>query len=125
LNVVLVEDNNDTRKLASRLLEQRGFRVTEFSDGETASQYIPEICPDIAIIDIGLPGKSGLDLAREFRSNKCLDNTMLIALTGYGQESDKEEFEIAGFDLHLVKPADFDALIGAISRWSSTNHAAK
>jgi len=119
LNIVLVEDNNDTRNIISELLQLSGMSVTEFADGESASRRIPKLRPDVAIIDIGLPGKSGLDLATEFRKNHDLDETLLIALTGYGQGSDREMTAKAGFDLHLVKPADIFKLTDAIAENSS------
>lgn len=123
LNLALVEDNVDTRSMITRLLRQRGLDVVEFADGETASQDIPKFPPDVAIIDIGLPGKSGFDLAREFRHNKKLDQTMLIAMTGYGQGADQETALSAGFDLHLVKPTDIDKLATAIATWTANRRS--
>ncbi|MFT5303709.1 MAG: CheY-like chemotaxis protein, partial [Mariniblastus sp.] len=121
LSIVIVEDNSDARKMTSQLLELQGFEVIQFSDGESACQEIPILCPDVAIIDIGLPGKSGLDLAREFRKNKNLENTILVALTGYGRESDQQETTAAGFDLHFVKPTSIEDLTHAIGTWAQKN----
>ncbi len=115
LHVALIEDNDDARKLTALLLAKKGFRVSQFADGESASLEVPKIHPDVAVIDIGLPGKSGLDLAVEFRNDSRMENTCLIALTGYGQESDRAEVSKAGFDVHLVKPIRIGQLCEAIA----------
>jgi CheY-like chemotaxis protein len=79
--------------------------------------------PDVVVMDIGLPGMSGHEVAREFRQMPLLRSAKLIALSGYGQARDKAESAAAGFDTHLVKPVDPDALVGAIEQ-SVSGHPA-
>ncbi len=103
--VCLIEDIADSRIALKILLEHRGFEVFEFADAESALEKIPEINPDAAIIDIGLPGKSGLEVADDLRNKHGLKDMLMIALTGYGQEADCHEIDRVGFDQHLIKPA--------------------
>ena len=115
LQFAVVEDNHDVRNVLSTLLSRSGFEVQQFENGETASQQIPTTKPDFAIIDIGLPGKNGMELARDLRNNEQLSDIKLIALTGYGQLHDRELIADAGFDLHLVKPINMETLNQAIT----------
>jgi len=71
--------------------------------------------PDIVLLDIGLPGMSGYDVAKEIRGSKGIDSTVLIALTGYGQPEDRIRSAEAGFDYHLTKPVELDLLIGLLA----------
>jgi CheY-like chemotaxis protein len=112
---IVVEDNADSRVSLSRLLRQRGFEVTAFVDGESAANRLNTLNFDIAIIDIGLPGKSGLELAQAIRQREHLHRALLIALTGYDQPADRSKIHAAGFDAHIVKPADFDELCETIA----------
>lgn len=112
---IVVEDNDDTRVSLSRLLRQRGFEVTAFGEGESAANQLDTLKFDIAIIDIELPGKNGLELAQDIRQLPHLNRTLLIALTGYDQPSDRNKIRSAGFDAHIVKPADFDELCETIA----------
>ena len=123
LKVVLVEDNDDARFVIAKQLSIQGIEVMEFAEGESASSTIPMICPDVAIIDIGLPGKSGLELAEEFRKDPNLGGMLLIALTGYGQQSDRDVIINAGFDLHLVKPVGISDIMQAIHKYESTSQS--
>ena len=88
------------------LLEASGHTVTVFETAHAALDMATKLKPDALILDIGLPDMTGYDLARRLRAMPELDGAMLIALTGYGQASDREESKAAGFDHHLVKPAD-------------------
>ena len=67
-------------------------------------------CPDIMLVDIGLPGMDGYEVARQVRQEPALKHIVLVALTGYGQDEDKQQALAAGFDYHLVKPVDLEAL---------------
>ncbi|MEM7453780.1 MAG: ATP-binding protein [Planctomycetota bacterium] len=102
--LMLVEDNSDARRVLSRILELRGFEVHQFSDGESALAAVERICPEVALIDIGLPGKNGYELAKGIRMIDQCNGMLLIALTGYGQEDDRNAAFQAGFDKHLTKP---------------------
>jgi two-component system CheB/CheR fusion protein len=72
--------------------------------------------PDVMLVDIGLPGMDGYELARRVRHEPDLDRVVLVALTGYGREADKQQAMAAGFDYHLVKPVSPDALHGLVAR---------
>ncbi len=79
-------------------------------DGEAGCDAIRSIKPDIALIDIGLPGIDGYEVARKVRLDSSCEKVRLVALTGYGQSHDIANARAAGFDAHLVKPVDLDAL---------------
>ena len=78
--------------------------------GESALQLASEVRPDVVLLDIGMPGMLGYEVARRLRTLDGAAHAMLIAVTGYGQESDVNRARAAGFDHHLVKPVDFDKL---------------
>lgn len=86
------------------MLEMWGHEVEMASDGVTGIECILRSQPDIALVDIGLPGTNGYDVARAIRQSDPKRTTTLIALTGYGQPADKERAMQAGFDTHLLKP---------------------
>ncbi|MEM7454059.1 MAG: ATP-binding protein [Planctomycetota bacterium] len=121
--ILVVEDNDDSRHALELALTQRGYNVTTFADGESASSAVLPLQPDVVIIDIGLPGKNGFELAREIRSAEIRsdktadenDRVMLIALTGYGQPCDQTRALEAGFDVHMVKPANVDLICKTIN----------
>jgi len=101
--VVVVEDNPDSRETLQRLLELSGYRVISAASGREGLLLIKNERPEIAIIDIGLPGMNGYEVARELRADGAAQS-YLVALTGYGQPSDRSAALAAGFDEHLVKP---------------------
>jgi two-component system, chemotaxis family, CheB/CheR fusion protein len=101
--VVVVEDNPDSRETLQRLLELSGYRVITAASGREGLLLIKNERPAIAIIDIGLPGMNGYEVARELRADGAA-RSYLVALTGYGQPSDRSAALAAGFDEHLVKP---------------------
>ncbi|ELP31045.1 chemotaxis protein CheB [Rhodopirellula baltica] len=109
-SIVLVEDIDDAREMLSGLLELRGLNVYEASDGAAGWNKIREINPHAAIIDIGLPVMDGHELARRIRSDPAHSSIKLVALTGYGQDKDREAVRESGFDLHLVKPLNPEKL---------------
>lgn len=107
--VLVVEDNLDVALSFKVLLETMGHRVTVAHDGPTALDAARSFSPEIAFIDIGLPGMDGYELARRLRKQST-PAPYLIAVTGYGQARDRERAAIAGFDRHLVKPVDVAVL---------------
>jgi two-component system CheB/CheR fusion protein len=113
--VVIVEDNTDSRELLCELLEQAGFECRATDSGLTALALIDEFGPDIAILDVGLPGMDGLELARRLRADARHQAMCLIALTGYGQASDRTTAREAGFDEHLVKPVQGEQLLALLA----------
>jgi two-component system, sensor histidine kinase len=110
LRLLLADDNVDFANSLQRWLQSLGHRVTVVHDGEAALQAVLAAPPDVAILDIGMPGVNGYELARRLRSNAGTAGTLLVAATGWGQPADKEAALRAGFDHHLVKPVDTDAL---------------
>ena len=107
--VLIVEDNPDNRLALHTLLELWGYAVDEAPDGAQAIQLHLQHRPEIALIDIGLPGISGYDAAKRIRSAPG-GQPFLVALTGYGRTDDRRKALEAGFDAHLVKPVDPDEL---------------
>ena len=87
-----------------------GHEVRLAYDGPSALDVAINYRPDVLLLDIGLPGLDGYEVAQRIRQQAALKNIMLVALTGYGQESDRQRSQNAGFDHHLVKPADFDKI---------------
>ncbi|NND91625.1 MAG: response regulator [Granulosicoccus sp.] len=104
--VMVVEDNAGARHGLCRLLERWGHSVSSAADGEEALAMMRDDRPEVALVDIGLPGISGYDIARTVRAEPALASIKLIALTGYGQEKDREMTAEVGFDRHLVKPVE-------------------
>lgn len=113
--LVLVEDNEDARLALSLALKTRGFDVTTFGDGRLAIEKIPSLSPKIVLIDIGLPGKDGINVVRELKQHVELEQTYFLALTGYGQKHEREMILDAGFDDHMVKPVDIGQLCSIIT----------
>lgn len=111
IRVVIVEDNDDSRMMLCELLELSGFECHAAATGALGLAAINELQPDVALVDIGLPELDGLEVARQLRRDRRHDELLLVALTGYGQREDREAARRAGFDTHLVKPVDFDALL--------------
>lgn len=114
LNVVIVEDNDDSRMMLCELLELSGFHCHTAATGTLGVELIREMRPDVALVDIGLPEIDGLEVARLVRQDAKNEGLLLIALTGYGQREDRDAARLAGFDTHLVKPVDFDALLALL-----------
>ena len=103
--VVLVEDNEDARVSMSELLRTYGYEVFEAINGSTALEIIRAVQPEIVLLDIGLPDMSGYEVAQRLRNDPTVAAIPLIALTGYGLQSDKATTRVAGFAGHLSKPA--------------------
>jgi signal transduction histidine kinase/CheY-like chemotaxis protein len=114
-DILLVEDNADARETLRRLLELQGHRVRVASEGSAALETLRAAPPEVALIDIGLPGMDGYEIARRVRADGSRGKRIfLIALTGYGLTEDRRRTAEAGFDLHLVKPVDYEKLNEAL-----------
>jgi diguanylate cyclase len=111
--VVIVEDSEDARLSLQKVLEQQGHSVHAASDGPSGFDAITRVQPDVALIDIGLPGLDGYGLARRVRSAGL--TTYLIALTGYGLAEDRSRALASGFDAHLTKPPSMEQLLAMIT----------
>jgi signal transduction histidine kinase len=108
LRIAVVDDNDDIRETLRALLELRGHVVLDAADGAAGVALVTEHAPDVALVDIGLPGMDGFDVAAALRS--AGSSTHLIAVSGYGRAEDRARASEVGFDAHLVKPVDPDAL---------------
>ncbi|MPZ45977.1 MAG: response regulator [Betaproteobacteria bacterium] len=110
LRILVVDDNEDSAESMSMLLQCDGHDTDTAYSGETALRLACSLRPDVVLLDIGMPGMLGYEVARRLRSLEEAAHAMLIAVTGYGRESDVAKARDAGFDHHLVKPVDFDKL---------------
>jgi len=113
--ILVVDDSADSAAMLCALLEINGHTVQISNTGSEAIETAARFHPDIVFLDIGLPDMTGYEVAARMRSLPGADSITLVALTGYGQEKDKQDAKAAGFDQHLVKPINFDALIALTS----------
>ena len=104
LRVLVVDDCPDTRLSLRLLLRNWGYKVAEAADGPSALSVAASLVPDIVLLDIGLPGMDGCEVAKRLRALPGLENTLLIAATGFGRRVDMERCLQAGCDTHLLKP---------------------
>jgi signal transduction histidine kinase/ActR/RegA family two-component response regulator len=119
--ILVVDDNEDAADLLTLSLEHAGYVVKTAYDGPSALSVVEAFQPDLAILDIGLPGMTGYDLARHLRQNTRLPPLALVALTGWGSHEDKQKATDAGFDLHLTKPVDTTDLQRALAKLDPAN----
>jgi two-component system CheB/CheR fusion protein len=108
--VLIIEDNADSADALALLVRSLGHESAVARDGPTALAIAERFRPDIALVDIGLPGMDGYELARLLRADPRYAQLYLVAMTGYGREEDRSAARAAGFDVHLVKPAEIDDL---------------
>ena len=117
--IVVVEDQADSREALCELLSQEGFACRTAENGSEGLALIDEVMPDVAILDVGLPGMDGFEMARRLRSDPRHAGLFLIALTGYGQAAERAHGREAGFDEHLVKPVNVDEFIRLLAELRS------
>jgi PAS domain S-box-containing protein len=110
LRVLVVDDNVDAAESLALLVKLLGHNVRMAHDGPAALQAAIDYLPNVVLLDIGLPGLTGYEVASEIRQQTVLNGVVLAAVTGYGQESDRLLAMEAGFDHHLVKPVDFETV---------------
>ena len=110
LTILVADDNVEGARLLGALLTQRGHHVTVAFSGEDALRITKDLHPQVGLLDIGLPGISGYVLAEQLRADPILEGMFLVAVTGWGEDEDKRRSKAAGFDAHVVKPADPDEL---------------
>jgi len=113
--VLLIEDNDDAREAVAALLELEGCVVETAAEGVSGIEIVRTKRPDVALIDIGLPGIDGYEVARRIRALGA-PQPYMVALTGYGRQEDRDRAAEAGFDTHLVKPVDPSALATLVTR---------
>ena len=108
--VLVVDDNVDAAESIAMVLRVSGYDVRCVHDGPSALAVAENYRPEVVVLDIGLPGMSGYDVAEQLRGRREFRRTPIIAVTGYGQDEDRRRAREAGFDAHLTKPVDPDAL---------------
>lgn len=108
--MLVVEDHEDAREAVRCLLEIRGHHVEVAADGPQAVATALGSQPDVVLVDIGIPGMDGYEVARRIRASDAGKSMMLVAVTGYSQPAQRQRVLNSGFDAHLVKPVDPDEL---------------
>jgi PAS domain S-box-containing protein len=122
--ILIVDDNRDSAESLTMLCKLNGHEVQSAYDGLEAIETAVKFRPNVILLDIGLPGLNGYEVARQIRSQLPDRDLTLVALTGWGREEDRRSAQEAGFDAHLVKPLDFDALERILNK-SCTDPKAK
>ncbi len=117
LHILTVEDDQDTAQNLAFLLRREGHEVNIAPDGPAALRSAKVHQTDVVLLDIGLPGMSGYDVARHLYQQKGEKRPLLIAVTGHGEEQDRLQSEEVGIDLHLVKPVDPGQLKAVLRRF--------
>ncbi|SNT18275.1 PAS domain S-box-containing protein [Noviherbaspirillum humi] len=120
---LVVDDNPDALEMLVMLLEADGHRVGRARDGEEALTVARRFAPRVVLLDLGLPKLDGWEVARRLRADPATAGALVIALSGYGQASDRERSRDAGFDDHLLKPADIDAVYAAVAAHKERRNA--
>ncbi len=113
--ILVVDDNIDTARGMARLLKLIGHTVATAHSGPEAIEAARQHHPEVVLLDIGLPGMSGYEVATQLRREPSCQGTIIIAVSGYGQEDDRRRSREAGFDHHLIKPLDHDALLALLA----------
>jgi two-component system CheB/CheR fusion protein len=118
--VLVVDDNEDARQSLALLLRSWGHEVRDAADGPAAIAAAEKFDPQTALIDIGMPGMNGYQLARHLRATPRYARLQLVAMTGFGREEDRNAARAAGFDSHLIKPVDFNELEALLTNGTLT-----
>jgi len=122
--VLIIDDNQDAAESLHALLTDYGFSCASALDGPSGLQAVAAFAPDAVLLDLGLPGVDGYEVARQIRARPGGESHMLIAVTGYGGQRDYEQSSLAGFDAHMVKPVDPDQLLAVLRRIRQPDMAA-
>jgi CheY-like chemotaxis protein len=114
--ILVVDDNVDSAEMMVLLVESWGHEAFHASDGPGAVTMAHELGPDIVLLDIGLPGMDGYEVAARLRDDPLTESARIIAVSGYGQDADRLKSRAAGCDEHLVKPVDIPSLAKVLRR---------
>ena len=120
--ILVVDDNVDAAVMLASLLQKHGHEVHSAHDGQEALSAFEGFRPDIVLLDIGMPGMGGLEIARRLRERKRSPRPIIIAITGWGKPEDESRSKDAGIDFHLVKPVEEETIIGLIAGESKLIH---
>lgn len=112
---MVVDDNVDTATTTAMLLEMYGHTVSVEHSAESALASARALAPNALLLDIGLPGMDGFELARKIRASPATANALLVAMTGYSRSQDRKKSQEAGFNYHLEKPVDIDNLLALLN----------
>jgi CheY-like chemotaxis protein len=119
LKVLIVDDNADARDMMRTFLELAGHEVHDAVSGPDAVEKARRVLPDLALVDLGLPGFDGLEVAARLRADEATKGILLVAITGYGQPEDRRRTAEAGFEGHIVKPVTSDQMSDVIALCAS------
>ena len=122
--ILVVDDNRDSANTLGALLEALGADVRVAYDGPGALEAVVSFRPSVVLLDLGMPGMDGYEVARRIRARGNADDMTLIALTGWGERSDRQRTRLAGFDHHLVKPVDLQTVEAVLRRFSDSRTSA-
>lgn len=114
--ILIVDDNEDTARGLSRILKLSGHEVEVCYNGPSALEKASAFHPEFVLLDIGLPGMDGYEVAFRLRREGCCSDSLIVAISGYGQKEDQRRSRQAGFDYHLVKPVNLDELKALLAR---------
>jgi CheY-like chemotaxis protein len=123
--VLVVDDSVASAESLKLFLEMQGYEVRCAFDGAAALTLAHTFLPHVTLLDIGLPGMNGYEVAKAMRKDPVLTHCLLVALSGYGQEEDRRRSATAGIDHHLIKPANLNSLIELIGRHAMPHDANK
>jgi CheY-like chemotaxis protein len=115
--ILVVDDNEVNLRLLTAVLKTRGYQLIEATSGETALAAIADQQPALVLMDVQMPGMSGLDVARAVRAMRESDGLPLIAITAMAMKGDREEILAAGFNDYLAKPYKMADLLGVVTKW--------
>lgn len=113
--VLVVDDNREAADVLAEMLALCGYEAEPVYDGPSALQAAERFVPDAIILDVGMPGMSGLSVAAALRRQPRFAGTRVVAFTAWGDARTREQTRQAGFDIHLVKPAGLDAILDALN----------
>ncbi len=113
--ILVVDDYPTVAESLSKMLQLKGHEVKTTFDGPSALEVVSTFRPEVILLDIGLPGMDGYELAERIRKDAETAAVLLIAMTGYGQDEDRQRSQSAGFDYHLTKPVDHTTLFDLIA----------
>jgi DNA-binding response OmpR family regulator len=116
MRVLVVEDEPDTAESINMLLRLSGYDVQVARDGPSGVSTALTMSPDIVLLDIGLPGMDGWNVARQLREMQFIRRPAIIVVSGYGQEADRKKSYKSGVDFHFLKPVDPAILLGILDR---------
>ena len=117
LRLLVVEDHVDIAESMAMLLTMNGHEVRVVGDGTAALQAVGEEEPDIVLLDLGLPGMTGYEVAQRLIARNPMKRPFLIAMTGFGSDEDRQHCWEAGIDLHMLKPVDMEQLEEFLNRF--------